>query len=39
MSKDNNLFKGIEEKFLERQRAKRKVQGGPNELWRIKKTN
>lgn len=37
MSNENNPFKSIEEKFLERQRAKRKVQGGPNEPGQIKK--
>ena len=37
MSNENNPFKSIEEKFLERQRAKRKVQGGPNEPGEIKK--
>ncbi|MFD1927159.1 protease modulator HflC [Sporosarcina siberiensis] len=36
MSKDNNPFKSIEEKFLERQRAKRKIQGGPSEPGQIK---
>jgi membrane protease subunit HflC len=37
MSNDNNPFKSIEEKFLERQRAKRKVQGGPNEPGELKR--
>ncbi|MHA6260647.1 protease modulator HflC [Sporosarcina sp. CAU 1771] len=37
MSNENNPFKSIEQKFLERQKAKRKVQGGPNEPGQIKK--
>lgn len=37
MSKDNNMFKSIEEKFREQQRAKRKVQGGPNEPSELKR--
>ena len=37
MSKDNdNKFESIEEKFLEKQRAKRKVKGGPNERSELK---
>jgi len=37
MGKDNNLFKSIEEKFLEKQRKKRVVSKGPNEPVELKK--
>lgn len=36
MTNDNNPFKSIEEKFLERQRAKQKQQGNPKEPTQIK---